>query len=1136
MKQTSFINHYRYGFLWLALMGLALFDSTPTLAGDSEPPRPRLEEFTSTSHASPAANDEIEPSSALEAIAYVPWSRLTFQSYRDYNWEIYTSNDDGSGLVRVTSNNSVDIHPRLNRGATRLVFASYRTGNYDLFTASPDGSGLTQITSTPTDDVYPAWSPDGSRIAFQSYQDGQPEIYVMNADGSGVTRLTFNTDNTNGNAYDAQPSWSPDGTRIAFISKRTGGYRVWVMNADGSWPIQLSNQPYSADPVWSPDGRQIAYDSDNDGNGWQEFWLMNADGANQALMWGPSGENDLWTGSWSPDSRYVGLTKISFVQIGGTWYWTRAIMYAWDTTNQSLHYLGNNGGYMEWSPDWQTLDALGPQSQVTPLPRYSRVVKPTIRWTGSDSGGAGLAAYEVQYRVGESGVWVDWITNTLATTSGFAGTPGATVYFRSRARDYAFNQEAWPNSTDGDTHTTFYTWQLKGQVQDIRNTPLAEVNLTGLPAPAVPVRTDAAGEFMAYMTVSGTQILTVTQTGYAPLVSEVIDLITDTQVSYWLPPTENQLANGDFEAGNLTGWENGGITTPTISMGHTGLYSTRLGQPAPSLSPTNISHSVIGGKDPKFAFDPNGQIHVTWRDVLHSSFDNEQIKYTVCFADWDCQPAQVMASGMPADIGIGPDGFVHLLWANWEGELLYVQRPLTGTWSAPQLITTTGVSYSTRPALAVDPTGIPHLTWHETGTGVHYSYRNPDGSWATPETVTDWGVFPDIAVEANGNVHIVWSGGGSNTHGYRLRIPGVGWSTPVVLSPAQDYANPLSIAVDSQGSAHILWLDDAGPTGQEVHYAYRSANGDWHWGGTVESGLARDVQIAIQPDDRVILMWTSIFAYPPSLLYTYRRADASWAPARPPFSGPQPGRAVDEGNLVADPNSARLVIGGTIFYESDQSPSSDVYAVQFDFIPEQTDRAWLEQAVTVPLAHHQPTLGVTYQYHTEDSAENDWLRLTVLDANSTTPMTLGVTSASDWQHAWLDLSPWQGQTITVTVELSSTANDFYSWAFIDEMTVGSWLTPIIETVSPIQVEDLATLPVTLTITGQNFIATPTIFIGQTPAQNVVWIDATTLICEVPVGLLPGVYTVWVVNPEGQAAMKPNSFVLGKTTFFPIVSR
>jgi hypothetical protein len=47
-----------------------------------------------------------------------PWTKATFTSYRDNNWEIYTVNGDGTSSVRRTVDPAVDTTPDLNRGAT----------------------------------------------------------------------------------------------------------------------------------------------------------------------------------------------------------------------------------------------------------------------------------------------------------------------------------------------------------------------------------------------------------------------------------------------------------------------------------------------------------------------------------------------------------------------------------------------------------------------------------------------------------------------------------------------------------------------------------------------------------------------------------------------------------------------------------------------------------------------------------------------------------------------------------------------------------------------------------------------------------------------------------------------------------
>ena len=61
----------------------------------------------------------VESPQAPDSLA--SWSKLTFQSLRDGNWEIYRADGDGSNQVRLTSNDVSDIQPDLNRGASRIA-------------------------------------------------------------------------------------------------------------------------------------------------------------------------------------------------------------------------------------------------------------------------------------------------------------------------------------------------------------------------------------------------------------------------------------------------------------------------------------------------------------------------------------------------------------------------------------------------------------------------------------------------------------------------------------------------------------------------------------------------------------------------------------------------------------------------------------------------------------------------------------------------------------------------------------------------------------------------------------------------------------------------------------------------------
>lgn len=391
-------------------------------------------------------SESVSPSPEAPVANIVPWARMVFQSYRDNNWEIYRANPDGSGATRLTNNPALDKDARLNRGATRIVFASDRAGgDFDIFAMNADGSAVTALTNDSTPDQAPVWSPDGVRVAFESYRHGidNGEVYVMNANGSGQTRLT------NSPGYDGSPSWSPDGNKIAFVSNRSGPYRIMVMNADGSSQQVLSNQQNAYDPVWSPDGRQIAYDADNDGDNWEELWLMNADGSNQHMIYNPSGDVVAWARSWSPDGRYLAFSEIVLVNVQGNWYWTTGRVRVWDSANPgSIQDL--TPGNREWKPDLETADAAAPTSSIQALPAQSPGPF-TVRWSGTDTGGAGIKNYDVQVKDGVNGSWTIWLAGTTASNASYPGVGGHTYYFRSQARDNAFNTEAWPVSHDAMT-------------------------------------------------------------------------------------------------------------------------------------------------------------------------------------------------------------------------------------------------------------------------------------------------------------------------------------------------------------------------------------------------------------------------------------------------------------------------------------------------------------------------------------------------------------------------------------------------------------------------------------------------------------------------------------------------------------
>ena len=214
----------------------------------------------------------------------------------DEGVEIWRVAPDGSGLTRLTDNDSFDGDPALSPDGTRIAFRSYRPGdrNTQIYVMNFDGSSQHVLTDLRTGAGSPAWSPDGARIAFGSSPGyGEPGgIFVMDADGSDLQLVA------EGNAFD--PSWSPDGSRIVYsLNTPDGRTELAIVDlATGAVIQPLEDlRGEQNQPAWSPDGQSIAFEwSTPSGSG---LYIVAPDG---------SGLRRLADGSaptWSPDGTWL---------------------------------------------------------------------------------------------------------------------------------------------------------------------------------------------------------------------------------------------------------------------------------------------------------------------------------------------------------------------------------------------------------------------------------------------------------------------------------------------------------------------------------------------------------------------------------------------------------------------------------------------------------------------------------------------------------------------------------------------------------------------------------------------------------------------------------------------------------------
>ncbi|MFN2169195.1 MAG: hypothetical protein ACK2U9_23420, partial [Anaerolineae bacterium] len=93
-----------------------------------------------------------------------------------------------------------------------------------------------------------------------------------------------------------------------------------------------------------------------------------------------------------------------------------------------------------------------------------------VSWSGSDTCGQ-VKGFDVEYRVGTTGTWQEWLKSTPSTSAAF--TPdspqyGAKIYFHVRATDQADNWSGWSN----EESTTLARYKLEGEARNTRHQPV----------------------------------------------------------------------------------------------------------------------------------------------------------------------------------------------------------------------------------------------------------------------------------------------------------------------------------------------------------------------------------------------------------------------------------------------------------------------------------------------------------------------------------------------------------------------------------------------------------------------------------------------------------------------------------------
>ncbi|MBE2198816.1 MAG: PD40 domain-containing protein [Anaerolinea sp.] len=864
----------RVRMILLMLLVTAVFAATTQSVSPQEaPPRPyrSIEEIPHWTGTRVTTSDQPQDAHMNAAPAYIyDWSSRVWQYYQSGNWDIMRKAYNDPTEVIIGAHGASDIQPRLNRGATHVAFASNRHGAYEIYRMTIDGADLTRLTATGSNNVNPAWSFDGSKIAFQSYRDDQAEVYIMNTDGSGQTRLTYNQ------GFDGMPTWSPDGSKIAFSSYRDGAYRIYVMNADGSDVTPLSAQLYSMNPTWSPDGAMIAYDADLDGDGWQELWLMDADGSNQRLLYDPPGQTDAWARSWSPDGRMINYTLINFTYYQGNWYWIDAYLDAYYLPQNNTERLSHSG--RDWNMDVQTADLIPPTSTINPLPAQS-IHQFSLNWSGQDVGPAGIEGYDLRYKMGADGAWVILFDNIASTGYEYRDAIGGqTYYFQVRARDWAGNVEAWDDNKI--VATTIENQPPQTTVAAIQpftrsNHPLTldwtgfDPGGSGVAEYELQYRIDQ-GSWVDWTTVTGGPITfenpiagktyyfqvrgvdraqnreswvggngDVSTTVYATSISGVVQDNSGTPIqgiTLTTSPNAFQTVNGD-ENGRYASYLATNPPTYTAHWAKNG-YGALPSVTLPGT--TDVQFPIVLPPDDNVVGNSGfetGDFAPEWLPGGSAlPFITTTLQHTGAYAALLSQGGETFTNGSflgfsSSELRMVTDSnqTIHAAWIN-SNQLIYNQR-VAGNWLPSQIIPADITSNVLALQLAVDDLQTVHFTW-QTTDGVYYIRKPNGGSWSTLQVVSEIGAYYgelQMGVSGDGIVHIIWQHEENiNDLFYRRRAVNGTWS------PVQNISNvgfntsvmQQAMALDNMGGVHIVWHSYRSSS-SEIFYTHLPVGGSW---------------------------------------------------------------------------------------------------------------------------------------------------------------------------------------------------------------------------------------------------------------------------------------------------------------------
>lgn len=244
----------------------------------------------------------------------LPSNRYLYARTANGNTDIYSSNETGSDLLRLTSAVTVETAPQLSPNGDLIAYSSNASGQFQLYTMNRDGSNQRRITTLSAEGysnvgIGYRWSPDGAQLLYAHYD----QLYRINRDGTGLTLLATAPTGRHFRECD----WTAqNGGRLVVqtIGALPFDAELYLYDVNGTNPTLLvGNLPGRLDsPSFSIDGRSVVYSRDvagfNDITGRQldaHIFTQRLDGSSTTDVSSGTGSNTKALGTNDITPRYT---------------------------------------------------------------------------------------------------------------------------------------------------------------------------------------------------------------------------------------------------------------------------------------------------------------------------------------------------------------------------------------------------------------------------------------------------------------------------------------------------------------------------------------------------------------------------------------------------------------------------------------------------------------------------------------------------------------------------------------------------------------------------------------------------------------------------------------------------------------